>query len=57
MFAAFAATFLLLAMNTALVVILDVPREEVGWIYLLRLAAFTLIIIAIVKKNWRSHSR
>jgi hypothetical protein len=53
LFAAFAAAFLLLAINTALVVILDVPREELGWIYLLRLAAFTLIIVAIVRKNWR----
>ena len=56
-FAAFAAAFLLLALNTALVVVLDLPREEVGWIYLLRLAAFTLIILAIVRKNWRSNPR
>lgn len=57
LFAAFSAAFMLLAMNTALVVILDVPREEVGWIYLLRLAAFTLIIVAIVRKNWRGSER
>jgi hypothetical protein len=56
-FAAFSAAFLLLALNTALVVILDLPREEIGWIYLLRLAAFTLIILAIVKKNWRGSVR
>jgi hypothetical protein len=29
----------------------------VGWIYLLRLAAFTLIIVAIVRKNWRGSAR
>jgi len=56
-FAVFAAAFLLLALNTALVVVLDLPREEVGWIYLLRLAAFTLIILAIVRKNWRGTPR
>src|SRR5690606_26092484 len=56
LFAAFAAAFLLLALNQALTVILDLEREELGWIYLLRLAAFLLIILAIVQKNWRGKS-
>lgn len=57
LFAAFAAAFVLLALNQALVIVLDLGREELGWIYLLRLAAFTLIILAIVRKNWRGKPR
>ncbi len=51
LFLAFAAAFWLLALNQALVVL--VPRPEVGrsWFYLLRVAAFLLIAIAIVRKN------
>jgi hypothetical protein len=51
LFAAFAVAFLLLALNQSLVAILDVQREEASWIYLLRLIAFSLIILAIVAKN------
>jgi hypothetical protein len=29
----------------------DVPREEQRWIFLLRPAAFVLIIVAILRKN------
>jgi Family of unknown function (DUF5985) len=51
LFAAFAAAFWLLAANHGLVALLRMPREEESWIYLLRLAAFSLIIAAIVLKN------
>ncbi|HYF23318.1 MAG TPA: DUF5985 family protein [Caulobacteraceae bacterium] len=51
LFLAFAVAFWLMALNQALVVILNIPREEQSWIYLLRLAAFVLIIFAILKKN------
>ena len=51
LFAIFAAAFVLLALNQALAVLLDLGREELGWVYLLRIAAFTLIIIGIVRKN------
>ena len=51
LFAIFAAAFLLLALGQALLALTDVPVEERSWIYLLRLAAFTLIIIGIVQKN------
>jgi membrane protein DedA with SNARE-associated domain len=51
LFAAFAAAFWLLAANQALVAIIDVPREERSWIYLLRVAAFALIIAAVIWKN------
>lgn len=57
LFAAFAAAFILLSLNQALTVLLDLEREELGWIYLLRLAAFLLIIFAIIQKNWRGRER
>lgn len=51
LFAAFAGAFGLMAMNSFLVEFLNLPREHVGWVYLLRLGAFALIIAAIVNKN------
>ena len=51
LFVAFAAAYFLLALNQALLVLSDIPREEQSWLYLLRLAAFALIILAIVNKN------
>lgn len=51
LFVIFGSAFWLLALNQALVAVADIPREEHSWIYLLRLAAFTLIIIGIVAKN------
>ena len=50
-FVMFACAFWLLALNQSIVALADIPREERSWVYLLRLAAFTLIIIAIVRKN------
>lgn len=57
LFAAFAAAFWLLALNQALVAVSGIPREEQTWLYLLRLAAFMLIIGAIIAKNWRHGPR
>jgi len=51
LFAIFSAAFLLLAIGQALLALTDVPVEERSWIYLLRLAAFVLIILGIVHKN------
>jgi hypothetical protein len=51
LFVIFAVAFWLLAAAQALVPGLGLPREEQGWVYLLRLAAFALIVIAIVQKN------
>jgi hypothetical protein len=51
LFAIFAAAFALLALNQALATVIDFGREELGWVYLLRLAAFLLIIVGIVHKN------
>lgn len=51
LFLAFSAAFALMAVNQALPVILHVPQEERGGIYLIRLAAFLLIIVAVIGKN------
>lgn len=51
LFLAFAAAFWLLSLNHALITLADIPAEERSWIYLLRLAAFILIIVSIWNKN------
>lgn len=51
LFVNFALAFWLLALNQALVSMGGFQREEQTWIYLLRLLAFALIIVAIVRKN------
>ena len=51
LFVAFAVAFWLLALGQALVGLAVVPREEQSWVYLLRVAAFVCIAVAIVRKN------
>jgi len=51
LFLAFAAAFWLLALNQALVALVPEPEERQSWFYLLRVAAFLLIAIAIIRKN------
>ena len=51
LFIAFAIAFGLLALHHGLVGVLNVPREERTWLFLLRLAAFGLIIAAVLRKN------
>jgi hypothetical protein len=51
LFLVFSIAFLLLALNQALTTLLGLPLEERSWLYLLRLAAFLIIIGAIVRKN------
>ena len=51
LFLAFACAFGLMAANSAVPVIFDIPSESQGKVYLLRLAAFTLIILAVLRKN------
>ncbi len=53
LFLAFAVAFWLLAANQALLVLTDIPLEEKSWFYLLRLAAFAVIIVAVAAKNRR----
>jgi hypothetical protein len=54
LFLAFAAAFALLALNAAVPTLADIPSENLSGVYLLRLAAFLLIIWAILRKNMRS---
>jgi hypothetical protein len=53
LFLAFGFAFVLMALNQGLPALLDVPREEQSPFYLLRLAAFILIILAIIGKNMK----
>ena len=53
MFGAFALAFWLLALNQGLPLMYGLQREEQSWIYLLRVAGFSLIILSIVQKNMR----
>ena len=57
LFAAFSAAFALLALNQTLLVFTHMPVEERSPLYLLRLAAFTIIIVAVVVKNRRGRRR
>lgn len=52
LFLTFAVAFALLALNQAAPVLLNIPSENQGYIYLLRLAAFVLIIAAVLQKNF-----
>ena len=51
LFLVFSAAFWLLAANHAIVALSGTPREEQSPLFLLRLAAFVLIIGAILWKN------
>ena len=51
LFAAFAAAFWLLALNAGLVALAPQHGEARSWFYLLRIAAFSLIVLAVIGKN------
>jgi hypothetical protein len=51
LFLVFAIAFWLLALNQGIAGVGGIAREELSWVYLLRLAGFCLIIAAIVHKN------
>ncbi len=51
LFLAFGAAFWLLAVNAALVVLVPEPEHARSGFYLLRVAAFLLIAVAIFRKN------
>jgi hypothetical protein len=53
LFVIFAIAFWLLALNSLTSIFSGGATFERSWIYLLRLAAFGLIIIAILRKNRR----
>lgn len=51
LFLAFAAAFVLLAINQGLLVLSGIAAEDRTWLYLLRLLAFSLILWGIWRKN------
>lgn len=51
LFLAFALAFLLLGIGQTVLALADIPTEERGSMYLIRLTAFLLILIAIFRKN------
>ena len=51
LFLAFALAFALLGTGQSILALANIPTEERGSIYLIRLAAFALILIAIFRKN------
>ena len=51
LFLAFALAFTLLGVGQSILALGNIPTEERGSIYLLRLFAFALILIAILRKN------
>ena len=54
LFLAFALAFVLMGLGQSILALTNIPTEERGSIYLLRLAAFAVIIFAIVRKNRES---
>lgn len=54
LFANFGGAFVLLAVSQLLSLASDAPHDDKTWIYLVRLAAFTLLLVAIVGKNLKT---
>lgn len=54
LFIMFALAFWLLAANGLAVSVSSGYNSDIGWTYMLRLLAFVLIIIAIVRKNFET---
>jgi hypothetical protein len=57
LFLAFAGSFLLLGVTQALLSLGEFQTEERSWLYLLRLAAFLLILFALWSQNRRRGTR
>ena len=51
LFLAFALAFGLLGLGQTIIALASIPTEERSSLYLIRLAAFALIIVAILRKN------
>jgi hypothetical protein len=54
LFMAFAFAFWLLGLCQGLLSLTNIPVEERSWLYLMRLAAFLLILASIWRKNRQS---
>ena len=53
LFLVFSAAFMLLGVTQALLTLAEIPIEERSWVFLLRLAAFLLILGALWWQNRR----
>lgn len=51
LFMAFALAFALLGVGQAVLALANIPTEERGSLFLIRLSAFALILFAILRKN------
>ena len=51
LFLAFGLAFVLLGAGQTILALASIPTEERGSLYLIRLAAFALILVAIYRKN------
>ena len=51
LFLAFAIAFALLGLGQAVQALAHIPQEERGYLFLIRLLAFSIILAAIVRKN------
>ena len=54
LFASFAVAFWLLGLAQALLALSGIPDEERSWLYLVRLAAFALILTSVWRANRRA---
>jgi TRAP-type C4-dicarboxylate transport system permease small subunit len=54
LFLFFSGAFALMALNQGILAVGEIPHEERSWVYLIRLLAFSLIILAILLKNTES---
>lgn len=54
LFGWFGLAFVMLASGQALVTLMDVSQEERSWIFALRLTAYLIILVAILRKNTRT---
>ena len=51
LFRSFAIAFWLLGFGQAVLALGNIPVEERSWVYLIRLAAFLMILLAVARKN------
>lgn len=51
LFVSFAIAFWLLGIAQSILAIGGIPVEERSWVYLIRLTAFAVIIVSIMRKN------
>jgi hypothetical protein len=56
LFLAFSLAFVLLGAGQTILTLANIPAEERGPVYLIRLAAFLLILLAIYRKNRKARA-